>query len=197
MGTKMDTAYFEGSRVSQIAQQLLGKVLITKVDGEVTAGMIVETEAYSFRERGCHAYLNKRTPRNQVMFKRGGHAYVYLCYGIHHLFNIVTNTEGKGDAVLVRALQPTLGVEVMMSRVKTDTPKRITAGPGKLSRAMGIDLNLNGAWLGDFQVWIEEGKRIAPADRIAATRIGIDYAGSDALLPWRYYIRHNEWVSRK
>ena len=132
-------SFYTRPNVTQIARQLLGKKLITNVVGKRSVGIIVETEAYSFRERGCHAYDNRMTNRNRVMFETGGVAYVYLCYGIHHLFNVVTNKQGMADAVLVRALQPVEGEEWMLKRMKATSLKRITSGPGKLTKAMGID----------------------------------------------------------
>src|SRR5207244_3312215 len=103
---KLEPSFYLGNNVVKTARELLGKVLFTRIKGKTTAGMIVETEAYSSRERGCHAYNRRRTARNEVMFGEGGHAYVYLCYGIHNLFNVVTNDQDEPEAVLVRALEP-------------------------------------------------------------------------------------------
>lgn len=188
--------FYQRKNAVVIARQLLGKVLVTNEDGICTAGRIVETEAYSYRERGCHAFNNRMTERNRVMFEAGGHAYVYLCYGIHSLFNVVTNSPGKGDAVLIRALEPVDGVDKMMERVGADTPKRITSGPGKLSAAMGITRKLNGAWLQGTSVWLEDEQSVGRSLIVASPRIGIDYAGEDALLPWRFTLRNNPWVSK-
>ncbi len=180
----------------KIAKEVLGKVLFTRIDGEVTAGMIVETEAYSDRERGCHAF-NGKTQRNEIMFAHGGVAYVYLCYGIHHLFNIVTNNVGRADAVLIRALQPWKGEGLMMERMKVKSLKRITSGPGKLTKALGIDRDYNGKNLLSNEVWIEDvGEKVSPKKMLTSPRIGIDYAGKDALLPWRFSVKDNEWVSK-
>jgi DNA-3-methyladenine glycosylase len=192
----LSDSFYARNNVTQIARQLLGKKLITNVLGKISAGIIVETEAYSFRERGCHAYENRMTNRNKVMFETGGVAYVYLCYGIHHLFNVVTNQQGMADAVLVRALEPVEGEEWMLNRMKTNSLKRITSGPGKLTKAMGIDRTLNGKYLNSTEVWIEEGVNVSPRQVISSARIGIDYAGEDALLPWRFSIKDNEWVSK-
>lgn len=179
-----------------VARKLLGKVLITRLNGEVTAGRIVETEAYSYKERGCHAYNNKQTQRNEVMFAGGGVAYVYLCYGIHNLFNIVTNKTGKAEAVLIRALEPVAGEEIMLARMNTKKLDRITSGPGKLTRAFAIDRSLNGISLVNSEITIENATPINSKKIVATTRIGIDYAGTDALLPWRFYVKDNEWVSK-
>lgn len=159
--------------------------------------MIVETEAYSYKERGCHAFNGKMTQRNAVMFREGGVAYVYLCYGIHEMMNVVTNREGRADAILIRALEPVQGLDQMMRRSKARSHKRLTSGPGKLTNAMGIDRKLNGASLLKGEIWVEDhGIKIAKPSIAAATRIGIDYAGEDALLPWRFYVRGNQWISK-
>ncbi len=195
---KLAEEFYQGKDVAKIAGNLLGKVLFTRKNGVTTAGIIVETEAYSWKERGCHAYGRKKTGRNGIMFEKGGHTYVYLCYGMHFLFNVVTNVAGTPDAVLVRALEPVEGVAIMQSRRgrKID-PLQLTTGPGKLSRALGIDQAMNGKFLLNNEVWIEDsGNKIASRDIARSPRIGIDYAGEDALLPWRFSLRGNRWVSR-
>jgi DNA-3-methyladenine glycosylase len=160
-------------------------------------GMIVETEAYSHTERGCHAFQSKMTRRNEVMFGDGGRAYVYLCYGIHNMFNVVTNKEGQADAVLVRALQPLAGIEHMMERMNLGRARRITSGPGKLTKALGIDRTMNGNELDSNHLWLEDqGHRVRSTDIISSPRIGIDYAGDDALLPWRFTIKGTTWASK-
>jgi DNA-3-methyladenine glycosylase len=195
---KLGEAFYLDKNVVKIAQNLLGKGLFTRVKGITTGGIIVETEAYSWKERGCHAYNARKTARNEVMFEKGGHAYVYLCYGIHSLFNVVTNVSGVADAVLIRALEPLTGIEEMKHRRgMLSNPFHLTSGPGKLSEALGIDRSLNGKFLLNNEVWIEDlGKRIAKKDIRASARIGIDYAGDDAFLPWRFTIIGNKWVSR-
>ena len=192
----LQDSFYTRKNVAQIARQLLGKKLMTNVQGKKSGGVIVETEAYSFCERGCHAYNNKMTNRNKTMFEEGGIAYVYLCYGIHHLFNVVTNMKGSADAVLVRALEPCEGEEWMLARMKAKSVRRITSGPGKLTRALGIDRAFDGKYLSSAEIWIEEGKKISNGRIASSPRVGIDYAGEDALLPWRFYIKDNEWVSK-
>jgi len=193
---KLDLSFYQHPEVTRVAKALLGKVLFTQVGGQTTSGMIVEVEAYSHIEKGCHAYGNKVTGRNKVMFLEGGHCYVYLCYGIHHLFNVVTSKAGVGDAVLIRALEPGQGLDVMMERIGATSPRRITSGPGKLTRAMGIDRGLNGTLLSGPDVWIGDGIKVGKGAILADARIGIDYAGKDAKLPWRFSIKGNEWVSK-
>jgi len=193
---KLPESFYTRSNVTTIARQLLGKILATKINGEVTSGVIVETEAYSDKERGSHAFRGM-TKRNEVMFGRGGKAYVYLCYGVHEMFNVVTNHERKADAILIRALEPLEGIEAMMERTNKSSLARITSGPGKLTKALGIDRKLNGEKLGTNKIWIEDkGLKIKPSDIVSSPRIGIDYAGDDALLPWRFTIRENKWISK-
>lgn len=194
---KIEESFYQRRDVVGIAKELFGKVLFTKIKGIVTGGMIVETEAYSNLERGCHAYQNRMTPRNEVMFKAGGHAYVYLCYGIHHLFNVVTNQDGQAEAVLVRALEPIKGIDLMIRRMGAKNEKRITSGPGKLTKAMGIDRSLNGENLWSRHLWLEDvGFTIKKSEIVSSPRIGIDYAGQDALLRWRFTVKNNSWVSK-
>jgi DNA-3-methyladenine glycosylase len=194
---KLTEDFYQRGNVVQIAKELLGKQLFTSVNKKVTGGIIVETEAYSWKEKGCHAYQNKKTARNEVMFLKGGHAYVYLCYGIHEMVNVVTNTEEIAEAVLIRAIEPTTGLDWMLRRRKNGDIKQVTSGPGKLTKALGISRLQNGAWLAGKDLWIEEGQRPKSSDIIKSRRIGIDYAGKDADLPWRFYLRNNLWVSKR
>lgn len=195
---KLTDSFYQGTNVVKIARQLIGKVLFTNIDGIVTGGMIVETEAYSWKERGCHAYNSRKTPRNAIMFEKGGHAYVYLCYGMHYLFNIVTNGEAVPEAVLIRAIEPLQGIdEMMLRRGKLANAFHLTSGPGKLTKALGIDRKLNGKYLTDDEVWVEDvGRKIQSAKIQASPRIGIDYAGDDALLPWRFTLKESSWLSK-
>jgi DNA-3-methyladenine glycosylase len=195
---KLPETFYERANVVRIARELLGKSLFTRIDGAVTGGMIVETEAYSWKERGCHAFNARKTARNAVMFGPGGHAYVYMCYGIHFLFNVVTNTTDTADAVLVRALEPHTGVDIMQQRRgKLANRYHLTSGPGKLTRALGIDKQWNGRSLLADDVWISDiGIRVSNSNIVASPRIGIDYAGEDAALPWRFTIKDNPWVSK-
>ncbi len=192
----LPVSFYTRKDVTQIARQLLGKKLVTNLAGKRSGGIIVETEAYSFRERGCHAFGNKMTNRNKTMFETGGVGYVYLCYGIHQMFNVVTNKQGAADAVLVRALEPVEGEVWMLTRMKTTSMKRITSGPGKLTKALGIDRTFDGKYLSSAQLWIEEGVKVVKNQIIACARIGIDYAGDDARLPWRFSIQDNPWLSK-
>jgi DNA-3-methyladenine glycosylase len=194
---KLDQSFYNRRDVTRIARELLGKGLFTRQNGKTSGGIIVETEAYSNVERGCHAYQNRMTNRNEFMFGEGGYAYVYLCYGIHNLFNVVTNGEGEADAVLIRALEPLEGMQAMKRRMNVDSEARITSGPGKLTKALGIDRTLNGRPLWSRQLWLEDlGGKISADQIVRSARIGIDYAGADALLPWRFTLRDNKWISK-
>jgi DNA-3-methyladenine glycosylase len=193
---KLTESFYIRRNVTTIAKQLLGKILTTRINNQVTGGIIVETEAYSYKEKGSHAFKGM-TKRNEVMFEEGGKAYVYLCYGIHEMFNVVTNEAGKADAILIRALEPSIGIEIMQERMRANAPTRITSGPGKLTRALGIDRKLNGEKLNKGVIWIEDqGIKIKPSAIACSARVGIDYDGDDALLPWRFTIKGNKWTSK-
>jgi DNA-3-methyladenine glycosylase len=190
--------FYIRSNVTVIARELLGKVLCTNIGGKLTSGIIVETEAYSERERACHAFGAKRTKRTEIFYNDGGLSYVYLCYGIHYLFNVITNTSNTADAILIRAVEPVDGIEEMLKRREMDKiAHRITAGPGSVCRALGIDKKHYGLDLTDSEIWIEDrGISYPNSGIIASPRVGVDYAGEDALLPWRYRVKDNPWVSK-
>ena len=195
---KLSERFYRRTDVVRIARELLGKCLFTKSEGAIAGGIIVETEAYSWKERGCHAYGGKRTDRTAVMFNDGGCAYVYLIYGIHNLFNIVTNRKDIAEAVLVRAIEPFEGESFMAERRGPLSSRyQLTSGPGKLTKALGIDRNWNGKSLLDSEIWIEDvGRNVAHGNILAGPRIGIDYAMEDAALPWRFTVKGNLWLSK-
>jgi DNA-3-methyladenine glycosylase len=196
---KLPQSFYTRSEVVQISQELLGKYLFTQFENEICAGMIVETEAYcGATDRACHAYANRRTNRTEIMFAEGGVAYVYLCYGIHHLFNVVTNQKDQADAVLIRAIEPVIGEETMLKRRSFKQKKyHLTAGPGALSAALGIQTSHYGTDLQGDSIWIEDkGIEIEASKIIASPRVGVGYAGEDALLPWRFRIQDNPWCSK-
>lgn len=192
--------FYRREDVVQISQELLGKFLVTEIDGVRTEGRIVETEAYRGPEdKASHAYGNRLTPRTRVMFGEGGHAYVYLCYGIHHLFNVVTAREGLPHAVLIRAVEPAGDVAPMLERRGMATlSHRLTAGPGSLSKALGIRTDHSGISLTEAgnPIWIEDrGDRIREEDILAGPRVGVDYAGECALWEWRFRVKNSKWTS--
>lgn len=188
-GRKLAREFYECGDVTQAARALLGKVLCSRVGGTLTSGVIVETEAYCGRDdRACHANDGVRTARTEVMYGPPGHAYVYLCYGIHHLFNVVTNRTGMADAVLVRAIRPLDGLQTIAARRgrKAEAPGT-TDGPGKLTGALAITTGDSGADLTGERIWIEDRGIEFPGRTIRATpRIGVEYAGEHALRPWRF-----------
>ncbi len=186
---KLPLSFYLQESVSLIAKELIGAKLCSFKDGVLTSGTIVETEAYEgITDKASHAYNNRRTTRTEIMFQKGGVAYVYLCYGMHHLFNVVTNMEGVPHAVLVRAIIPTDGTETM--KIRTGKQKmnfKATNGPGKLTKALGIHISDIGEILTEDKIWIEKPTiKINESKIIAGPRIGVDYAGEDALLPYRF-----------
>lgn len=198
MPFKLSKKFYTRADVTLIARELLGKVLCTNVDGVLTSGIIVETEAYSQREKACHAFGGKRTSRTEIFYNDGGLSYVYLCYGIHYLFNVITNLSDTADAVLIRAVEPIDGIEEMLQRRGMDKlAPRITAGPGSVCKALGIDKTHNGLPLNDREIWIEDrGITYKKSQIIASPRVGVDYAGEDAKLPWRYRVKDSVWTSK-
>lgn len=186
--------------VVSIGRQLIGKFLVTRINGRLCAGMIVETEAYAGPEdRASHACGNRRTRRTEIMFRRGGVAYVFLCYGMHHLFNVVTNREGIPHAVLIRAVEPVEGLETMLARRRRKSlDNSLTSGPAALTEALGIKVKHTGADLLGNTIWIEDrGVRFSPASIGSSPRIGVEYAGKDARRPWRFFLRNSRWISRR
>ena len=181
-------SFFQHDDVVEIARQLIGCSLHTLQNGVHCAGMIIETEAYAgVTDRASHAFGGRKTDRTSTMYLRGGHIYVYLCYGMHHLFNIVTAGEGIPHAVLIRALLPTEGLEAMKSsRGGRAAFSKLCEGPGNLTKAMGISIRHNGMKLSKGALWLERDVDFPQHHIHAGPRIGIDYAGADALLPYRF-----------
>jgi DNA-3-methyladenine glycosylase len=186
---KLDLSFYTRADVVQISKELLGKTLCTNIDNVVVKAIIVETEAYAgIIDKASHAYGGRRTNRTEIMYRKGGCAYIYLCYGMYSLFNVVTNIENIPHAVLIRGAVAVDGIETMLQRAKK---KKLTAdlliGPGKLSKAMGLHFSLTGVSLLENIVWIEDSGIIISQENIISTpRIGIDYAQEDALLPYRF-----------
>lgn len=198
MSKVIPQSYYRGEDVVALARDMLGKLLVTNFEGKLTAGFITETEAYrGWGDKACHARLNRRTKRTEIMYHAGGVAYVYLCYGIHHLFNIITNKAQNADAVLLRAIEPQQGIETMLERRKLSAVKpKLSAGPGNLSKAMGISTADYGLELSPHDnIWLEKGKTLNSHEITTSTRIGINYAGEDALLPWRFYDNSSDYIS--
>ena len=199
MSRPLSRAYFQNLDVCYLAKDLLGKILITNLNGQITSGIIVETEAYRGPDdRASHSYNFRRTPRNETMYRSGGYSYVYICYGIHHLFNIVTAPEGIAHAVLIRALEPLEGLSTMRTRRNGASDNILTKGPGALSEAMGItkSLDANTLWKSHSKISVLDAGIIYPDDKfISSLRIGVESAGESALWPWRYFVAGNRNVS--
>lgn len=196
---KLPESYYLSTDVVALARDLIGKYLFTHIDGLVTGGYIVETEAYNgIIDKASHAYGNRQTPRTSTMFMHGGVAYVYLCYGIHEMLNVVTSVEGQPHAILIRAINPTIGLDVMQARRNMAVIKsNITMGPGSVAKALGISRKINAISLQSNTLWIEDQGLTFPDEAIVAgPRVGVDYAGDDALLPYRFYVKGNAYVSK-
>ncbi len=188
---RIEHSFYCQDNVISVARSLLGKYLFTQKEGQLAGGVIVEVEAYNgICDRASHAFGGRRTKRNDMMYHEGGVIYMYLCYGIHSLLNIVTNVEGVPDAVLIRGIIPTHGEELMLQRT---TKPRLTAGmgigPGKVSKLLGLTVADNGLSLQSDEVWLEDRHVTVEAKHIhAGPRIGVDYAGEDAKLPYRFFV---------
>ena len=197
--SKLSRSFFQSDDVVSLAKKLLGCSLWTQDEGIITAGIIVETEAYDgLTDRATHAFAGRRTPRTEIFYHSGGCAYTYLCYGIHTLFNIITGPEEVPQAILVRAVEPSHGINIMLERRNQTSLKRNTAGgPGLVSQALGITRNDYGIALDGNRIWLTSGNSTNFAeDHILATpRVGINYAGKDARLPWRFRIAGSRWTS--
>lgn len=190
---KIPLSFFQQEDVVALSKSLLGKYLFTCLEPEnvITGGMIIETEAYHGPEdKASHAYGNRRTKRTEIMFAEGGKAYVYLCYGLHHLFNIVTNKKDIPHAVLIRAIRPEVGIDVMLQRRnKERLLPSLTNGPGSLCQALGIHRIHDGYSLDGNYIWLEDQGVNTPSKWIQTSpRVGVGYAGEDALKPWRFFI---------
>lgn len=196
---KLPLSYYLHKDVLFLARDLLGKVLFTQIEGQITAGVIVETEAYFGEiDKASHAYGGRRTNRTEIMYSEGGVSYVYLCYGIHHLFNIVTSVKNEPHAVLIRAIEPLIGKETMEFRRNMPiTKSAISSGPGSAAKALGIDKTFNQKDLGGEEIWVEDhGIRYSENDIAVTPRVGIAYAQEDTFLPWRFFIKGNKYVSK-
>jgi DNA-3-methyladenine glycosylase len=200
----LPASYYQHHDVVELARDLVGKTLCTKINGKVTCGIITETEAYAgVIDKAAHSYGGRRTKRTEVMYSEGGVSYVFLCYGIHHLLNIVTNKKDVPEAVLIRAIQPSKGVPEILRRRKTKTlSKNLCVGPGKVSEALGVNLLHNNLPLTGKTIWLQDEKIKFDKKKIkAGPRIGVDYAGEDEKLPYRFWIEdlseENSPVKRK
>ena len=197
----LSSDYYLNSDVISVAKNLIGKIIVSEIDGLFTSGIIVETEAYMAPEdKASHAYNNRMTSRTRTMFENGGLSYIYLVYGIHHLFNIVTGPQGLAHAILVRAVEPVEGIDIMEKRRKTPaTDFNLTNGPGKWTSAMGITTNYNGVKLfetdSDIRIY-DNGLIYTSEEIICSPRVGIPYAQDFIDKPWRFRLKGNEWIGK-
>ena len=188
---KLDKSFYLREDVVLIAKDLLGKYLFTNIGGVITGGIITETEAYEgITDKASHAFNNRRTQRTEIMFHEGGIAYIYLCYGMYSLFNVVTNVDGIPHAVLIRGIKPVDGIEEIKNRVKqNDLDKYHLDGPGKLTKALGIHYSNTGTDLNGDTIWLEDRNyKIDENNIIITKRVGVAYAKEDALLPYRFIL---------
>lgn len=197
---KLALSFYNRKDVVKIARDLLGKIVVTNFDGKITSGKIVETEAYvGIIDKASHAFSGKRTARNEHMYASAGTAYVYICYGMHQMLNIVTNQKEIPDAVLIRSIEPVNGIEIMMERTgKKISDKTITRGPGNVGKSLGIYKHHSGLNLLDEEIYLLDNEEIIPDEQIGVSkRIGVESAGADALLPYRFFVKGNKYVSGK
>ncbi|MCW3107515.1 MAG: DNA-3-methyladenine glycosylase [Segetibacter sp.] len=197
---KLPLSFYERTDVVTITKELVGKILVTNFDNKLTAGRIVEAEAYNGPfDKAAHSYNNRRTKRTEVMFSHGGVAYIYLCYGIHQMFNIVTNVKDVPNAILIRAVEPLAGIDIMLERTnKTIHSFDLTRGPGNVAKALGLHTSQTGMSLHSNNLYIADDEfRYNQNEIIATSRIGVDYAAEDALLSYRFIVKGNKYVSGK
>ncbi len=195
---KLPVSFYDREDVVQIAKELLGKIIVTTFDGNLTSARITETEAYAgIIDKASHSFGNRRTARNEHMYGAAGIAYVYICYGMHHMFNIVTNRKEVPDAVLIRAAEPIEGIDIMLKRTgKKKLDNTLTRGPGNVGKALGIFKHHSGLKLNSKEIQIFKDEFLLTEENIGTSvRIGVESAGPDRLLPYRFYIKGNKYVS--
>ncbi|HEX3045973.1 MAG TPA: DNA-3-methyladenine glycosylase [Bacillota bacterium] len=194
---KLKRSFYERDALT-VAKDILGKYLVTYTPAGTTVGKIIEVEAYmGFVDAGSHTYQGKRTARTEVIFGPGGHAYVYLIYGMYYCLNIIVNRIDVPEVVLIRALEPVDGIELMKQRRGTDRILNLCSGPGKLSTAMGISLKENGIDLCGETMYLLSGDTVDSRKITRTPRINIDYAGEARDYPWRFLVQDNPFVSKK
>jgi DNA-3-methyladenine glycosylase len=197
---KLDHSFYDRNDVVRIARELLGKILVTQIDGIRSSGRIVETEAYNgVEDRACHAFGGRRTERSEHLYGGPGTVYIYICYGMHHLFNVITNKKNIPHAVLIRAVEPIEGIEFMLKRTRKPLADyTITKGPGNLSRALGMSKIHTGGDLFSEEIFIaDDGLRYKKNQILATKRIGVESAREDAELPYRFIVKGNPYVSAR
>ncbi len=199
MPKKLPSSFYLREDTIAAAKGLLGKLIVVPDEnGRRVSGMIVETEAYlGVDDRAAHSYNGRRTPRNEITYGKGGHAYVFFIYGMYYQLNVVTGPAEHPHVVLIRAVEPVDGIEIMRTRRGEMKDRNLTSGPGKLCIALNIDRSLNGEDLRGKHIWLEGNRTFTDKEIAVGKRIGIDYAGEDAEKPWRFWVKGNEFVSKK
>ena len=195
---KLPIEFYNRNNVVKIAKELLGKILVTNFEGILTSCRIVETEAYvGLTDKAAHSYAGKRTLRNEHMYSNAATVYIYVCYGMHQMFNVVTNENEIPDAVLIRAAEPLQGIETMLLRTgKKSLDNTLTKGPGNIGKALGMHKKYSGLNLtADTIFFVADNFKINEDQIGISPRIGVNYAGKDALLPYRFYVKGNKYVS--
>lgn len=197
---KIPLSFYTRKDVVAIAKDLIGKIIVTNFNGSITSGRIVETEAYvALTDKASHSFGGKRTARNEHMYAAAGTAYVYICYGLHQMMNVVTNDENIPDAVLIRAVEPLKGIDIMLKRTgKPALDKTLTRGPGNVGKALGIFKHHSGNDLLGNKIYLMDDHLKINEEQIGrSVRIGVESAGADSLLPYRFYLKGNKYVSGK
>ena len=197
---KLPLSFYNRTDVLTIAREMLGKVVCTKIDGLLTSGRIVETEGYvGIVDKASHAFGGRRGPKNEHMYLGPATAYIYVCYGVHQMLNIVTNEKDIPDAVLIRAIEPIKGLDIMAQRAnKKESDLTLTRGPGNVGKALGVHKRYSGIHLLDDLIYLIDDGFEFPEDAIGVSRrIGVESAGEDGLLPYRFYVKGNRYVSGK
>jgi DNA-3-methyladenine glycosylase len=196
---KLNHTFYQRNDTVEMAKELLGQFLYTNFDGNLTGGMIVETEAYmGVSDSSCHTFNNKKTKRNASMYNRGGVIYMYVCYGIHDMLNIVTGDEENSQVILIRAIKPLIGIDMMKQRRGEVPLKRLAKGPGSLAKALGLNRIHDGISLLEDSIWIEENGDVVKAESIIESpRIGLGCPEPYLSMPWRFFLKGNSFVSGK
>ena len=194
---KLEKEFYTRTDTIKIAKELLGKKLVSNFGGNITSGIICETEAYcGTKDRGCHAYNGRFTDRTKIMYAVGGVVYVYLCYGVHYLFNVITHIEGEPHAVLIRAIAVQDGLQTILKRRnKTSPDAGLGAGPGLVSACLGFTTKHTGLSLSGNKVWIEDAERIPEKNIIKSARVGMTFEGKYKRIPWRFRIKGSQFTS--
>ncbi len=181
-----------------VARELIGLTLVHETKEGITKGIIVETEAYmGLKDAAAHSYKSSPSGRTNVQYGEGGYAYIYLIYGMYYCMNIVTNQVKIPEVVLLRALEPAYGIELMKKRRGTDKILNLCSGPGKLCTAMGINKDNYGMDLCGNRMYLERPADYKMKEIIASKRINIDYAGEARDYLWRFTVKDNKYVSVK